>query len=264
MIRKYGYGWTPELAIHDTCHNLSALKRNILFCSTLVISKANVIKNYPLQQFYSQTTAPPRCACICDLLTQLQYKIWPRKKICPWNCKAHCQFSENQQSQRVSIVMWIHFIWACAYSSYFSLHPTASRVGDIISIPRVPWSTFCTINRLIEGPELESVRRWKVCFELERPLSNQNFRHCRGTLSYKMPSSTHELLANLHLYYSKKCGIWAPKIVSTRLKLDIGEVIFLTQDPQVLYLFKYNHDLFLQHLLIALTCFFWNRRLAKR
>ena len=68
----------------------------------------------------------------------------------------------------------------------------------------------------------------------------------------------------LHLYYSKKCGIWAPKIVSTRLKLDIGEVIFLTQDPQVLYQFKYNHDMFLQHLLIALTFFFWNRRLAKR
>lgn len=92
--------------------------------------------------------------------------------------------------------MWIHFIRACAYSSYFSLHPTANRVGDIISIPRVPWSVFCTINRLVEGPELESVRRWKVCFDLERPLSNQSFRHCRGTLSYKMPSSTHELLAN--------------------------------------------------------------------
>lgn len=123
-------------------------------------------------------------------------KIRPQKKICPGNCKTHYRFSENQQSQRVSIVMWIHFIRGCAYNLYFSLHPTASRLGDIVSIPTFPWSTFCAINRLVEGPELEWVRHWKVCFDLERPLSNQGFRHCRGTLSYKMPPRTHELLAN--------------------------------------------------------------------
>lgn len=106
------------------------------------------------------------------------------------------RIAKFQRTNKVSIIMWIHFIRACAYSLYSSLHPTASRIGDIVSILRVPWSTFCTINGLIERPELESVRHWKVCFDLARPLSNQKFRHCRGTLSYKMPSSPHELLAN--------------------------------------------------------------------
>lgn len=83
-----------------------------------------------------------------------------------------------------------------ANSLYLSLHPSAACIGNIVSIPRISWSTFCRIQRLIERPELESVRHWRVCFDLPRPLlTNKSIRHCIGRLSYKMPSSTHELLA---------------------------------------------------------------------
>lgn len=91
--------------------------------------------------------------------------------------------------------MLIYSIQILVNSLHFSLHHTASRAGNIIYIPRVPLSTFCQINRLINGPELESFRHSKLCFDLARPLTNQNLQYCRGTLSYKMPSRIHDLLA---------------------------------------------------------------------
>lgn len=56
-------------------------------------------------------------------------------------------------------------------------------------------STFYKIHRLIKGPELELFRHSKVRFDIIQPITNQRSQHCRGTLSYKMPSRTRDLLA---------------------------------------------------------------------
>ena len=89
------------------------------------------------------------------------------------------------------------YIQIYANTVYFSLHPTARCTGNVISIPRVPLSTFYIIEYLIEQTELESVCHWKLSFDLERPpLNNQNFQYCEGTLSCKMLSTTHESLAH--------------------------------------------------------------------
>lgn len=148
-----------------------------------------------LQQCRPQTTATPRCTCSCDPLIQVQHSNLAAKKVSPWILQRALP-SFGKLSGLKSKPTRLKCIRICANNLYLSLYPSATCIGNIVSIPSISWSTFCRIQRRIERPEFESVRHWKVCFDLPRPLlTNQSFRYCRVTLSYKMPSSTHELLA---------------------------------------------------------------------